>query len=275
VVVTYAATAKPIHLSPLAPYRAGDTTVLTLLQDTLLVADQSGGYLPRLAQSWAVSDDGTTYTFTLRRGQRWSDGVPFTAQDVVFTFNLSADPVVRSPQASRLSGVLGYQEFRRGTADALAGVTAVGADRVVVVLAEPDAGFLAVIGASMLLFILPEHVLERIDPAAVAHDPWWLRQDVGMGPFVLAEFKAVDLAKPTAADARAWLHGSPAWLPYTGAVHADCVSGLPVLQPGIRFMPRMYWVPSVVVTFQCSPSLSPLAAPVKSFEVPAGDAHPG
>ncbi|MCC8249787.1 ABC transporter substrate-binding protein [Saccharothrix luteola] len=189
VVVTYAATAKPVHLSPLAPYRAGDTTVLTLLQDTLLVADQSGGYIPRLAESWAVSDDGTTYTFTLRRGQRWSDGEPFTAQDVVFTFNLFADPVVRSPQASRLSGVLGYQEFRRGTADALAGVTAVGADRVVVVLAEPDAGFLAVIGASMLLFILPKHVLERIDPAAVAHDPWWLRQDVGMGPFVLAEFE--------------------------------------------------------------------------------------
>ena len=189
-VVTYAATVKPVHLNPLAPYRTGDTTALTLLQDTLLVADQSGGYLPRLAESWTASDDGTTYTFTLRRGQRWSDGVPFTAEDVVFTFNLFADPAVRSPQAARLSGVLGYQDFQRGAADSLAGVTAVGADRVVVVLARPDAGFLAVIAASMLLFILPRHVLEGIDPAVVAHDPWWLRQDVGMGPFVLAEFEA-------------------------------------------------------------------------------------
>src|SRR4051794_36061504 len=61
----------------------------------------------------------------------------------------------------------------------------------------------------------------------------------------------------------ALLHGSRVLLPNTRCVHAEFVSGLPADQPGNRFIPRKYWVPSVVVTFQCSPSSSPLPAPLK------------
>jgi peptide/nickel transport system substrate-binding protein len=42
---------------------------------------------PALAQSWSVTPDGQTWTFTLREGLRWSDGHPLTADDVVFTWN--------------------------------------------------------------------------------------------------------------------------------------------------------------------------------------------
>jgi ABC-type transport system substrate-binding protein len=42
---------------------------------------------PALAKSWEVSEDGLTITFHLREGLKWSDGEPFTADDVVFTFN--------------------------------------------------------------------------------------------------------------------------------------------------------------------------------------------
>jgi len=45
------------------------------------------GVVPNVAQSWTVSEDATTYTFKLRRGMKWSDGKPFTADDVVFTMN--------------------------------------------------------------------------------------------------------------------------------------------------------------------------------------------
>src|SRR5262249_54549200 len=57
-------------------------------------------------------------------------------------------------------------------------------------------------------------------------------------------------------------HGSPVSLPNTGAVHVEPVTSSPVAQPGSRFRPKKYWVPSSMVTFQCSPSLSPLLAPV-------------
>ena len=42
---------------------------------------------PDLASRWEVSGDGLTWTFTLRDGVKWSDGQPFTADDVAFTFN--------------------------------------------------------------------------------------------------------------------------------------------------------------------------------------------
>ena len=42
---------------------------------------------PALAQRWEVSPDGYTWTFYLRPGVLWNDGAPFTADDVVFTFN--------------------------------------------------------------------------------------------------------------------------------------------------------------------------------------------
>jgi hypothetical protein len=55
------------------------------------------------------------------------------------------------------------------------------------------------------------------------------------------------------------LHGSPAWLPYTGTVSVLLVL---VPCPGSALRPKKYWVPSVVVIFQYSPLSSPLSAPV-------------
>lgn len=53
--------------------------------DGLMTYDKEGNRLPRLATRWETSADGKTYTFTLRDGVKWSDGKPFTAEDVVFT----------------------------------------------------------------------------------------------------------------------------------------------------------------------------------------------
>ncbi|MBM6593115.1 ABC transporter substrate-binding protein [Microvirga pudoricolor] len=53
--------------------------------DGLMTYDKEGNRLPRLATRWETSPDGKTYTFTLRDGVNWSDGKPFTAEDVVFT----------------------------------------------------------------------------------------------------------------------------------------------------------------------------------------------
>lgn len=55
--------------------------------DGLMTYDREGKRLPRLATKWETADDGKTYTFTLREGVKWSDGEPFSADDVVFTLN--------------------------------------------------------------------------------------------------------------------------------------------------------------------------------------------
>ena len=53
--------------------------------DGLMTYDRDGGRTPRLAESWQASPDGLTYTFKIRSGVKWSDGQPFSAEDVVFT----------------------------------------------------------------------------------------------------------------------------------------------------------------------------------------------
>jgi peptide/nickel transport system substrate-binding protein len=53
-------------------------------------------FVPALAESWETTPDGLTWTFHLRKGVQWSDGEPFDADDVVFTFDTIFDPNVAS-----------------------------------------------------------------------------------------------------------------------------------------------------------------------------------
>lgn len=59
-----------------------------IMYDGLLSSDpMTGQPTPKLAKSFSISSDGTTYTIKLRHGIKWSDGKPITANDVVFTWN--------------------------------------------------------------------------------------------------------------------------------------------------------------------------------------------
>ena len=57
---------------------------------------------PGLAESWKTSPDGRTFTLKLRKGIRFSDGQPFDADDVVFSFSLYLDEAIGSPQRDLL-----------------------------------------------------------------------------------------------------------------------------------------------------------------------------
>lgn len=75
-----------------APLRSLDPVITTayivrnfgyMIYDTLLALDADGKVQPQMVDNWKVSDDGKTYTFTLRDGLKWSDGTPVTAKDCV------------------------------------------------------------------------------------------------------------------------------------------------------------------------------------------------
>ena len=66
-----------------------------LVFDTLVALDLSDKTLqtlkPRMAESWEISPDATTFTFHLRKDIKWQDGTPFTAKDVVYTATWAAE----------------------------------------------------------------------------------------------------------------------------------------------------------------------------------------
>src|SRR5579875_293008 len=131
-----------------------------------------------LARSWSVSRDGRTYTLELRRGLRFSDGRPFTADDVIFTFRVYLDKKVNSPIRDLL--IVGGKPIT---------VEKTGPYTVQFHLAQPYA-------AADRLFdglpILPEHLLEKAYESGNFSRAWSIAtppsQIAGLGPFRLKEY---------------------------------------------------------------------------------------
>ena len=126
---------------------------------------------PRLATGWTHSPDGLHWTVDLRRGVRWSDGVPFTSKDVVWNYRTFLDPKV------------GFLDL--GTVKYITRITADGPYRVLFDLAYPSATFtLGALGESLV----PEHVLGKIPPDRQRFSSFG-EHPVGTGPYVLKSWQ--------------------------------------------------------------------------------------
>ena len=94
------------------PVTVGDTGGLAMLQQTgeFLIHDDTKLHLhPRLATSWSSNQNGTVWTFKLRKGVKFHSGKTMTADDVVYSFKRIADPKNGSNALSTFKGVLGPQ----------------------------------------------------------------------------------------------------------------------------------------------------------------------
>ncbi len=155
------------------------------LQGLAQVKWTADGVEPLLAESWEMEGEGTAFVFHLREGVTWHDGEPFTADDVVYTFNIFANPAVGSTYAAKLSDIVGYDEFKDGTATELAGVTKVDDMTVRVELKTPSPLWVEL--QQISISMLPEHILGSIPADQLRTNGYW-KQMVGTGPFVMTKF---------------------------------------------------------------------------------------
>lgn len=133
---------------------------------------------PWLAQTWEVGSDHRTFTLTLRDGVTWSDGTPFTAADVLFSFAAVYDPKSKSAGAEAL------------TVDGQP-LTVTSPDPKTVVVSYP-----AVFGPGIRLLdnltIMPKHKLQAALDAGTFSSAWGANTPpselVSIGPFVLKEY---------------------------------------------------------------------------------------
>ena len=176
---------KPDVASPLASTTIGNDEVLRATQDTMAAGTADGKLIPRVATKWESSADGKTITITVGT-QKWSDGVPMTTDDIVYTLNTYADPAVAAPLGSQLAPIAGYDALKSGQAKTLSGITKVGANQVQIQLKSPDSGFMFLL-MSAYYYVLPQHALKGIDPAKLRDNAIWAKPGAvpGLGPFVM------------------------------------------------------------------------------------------
>ncbi len=134
--------------------------------------------LPGLSTSWETSPDGKTWTFHLRKGVRWSDGEPLTADDVIFSSRIVFDDVIH-PSAADLLIVDGVKPVFAKVDDRTVTVT----------LPEPYGPFLYVLSS---MRIIPRHRLEKVYESGGFETAWGVDTPpdsiVGSGPFVVASY---------------------------------------------------------------------------------------
>ena len=149
---------EPDQLDPHMTSAYPSFQVLENVYDTLVQpGDPPTEAEPALAESWETSDDELTWTFSLREDVVWHDGEPFTADDVVFSFERIAEEGLN---AARF--------------DTVEDVTAVDEHTVELQLSQPTPNLLTQIGAFKGMAIVPQRIVED---GTIGQEP------VGTGPF--------------------------------------------------------------------------------------------
>src|SRR5690348_1478414 len=97
--------------------------------------------VPGLAKAWEVSADGNTYTFHLRSGVKFHDGRPFSARNVISTFQRVLDPKTKGGRGWPLYPIAGAEDFSQGKSKSITGLSAPNDSTVVIRLKEPFAIF--------------------------------------------------------------------------------------------------------------------------------------
>ncbi|HXZ41922.1 MAG TPA: ABC transporter substrate-binding protein [Terriglobales bacterium] len=177
--LTVAQRSEPKTLNPVTAADAPSREVIgRLTADLIHINRASQQTEPALAKSWTVSKDGRVFTLKLRRGLHFSDGQPFDADDVLFSFQVYLDEKIHSPQRDLL--VVGgkpmeVQKIDQYTVRFTLAQTYAAAERLFDSLA-----------------IMPRHLLEQSYKDGKFAQAWTLTtppsEIAGMGPFRLKEY---------------------------------------------------------------------------------------
>lgn len=166
----------------LDPYQltaAGTREVLFNIYEGLVKATATGEYVPAVASDSTVSEDGLTYTFTLREGVRFHNGDTVTAEDVKYSFETCAETTVDTALAAALSAVQ---------------TLSAEGDTITITLAEPNPDFLSYVG---MVYIVPDDYTEQSTAP------------VGTGPF---QFVSRSVQENLVMEKFADYWGEPAYL---------------------------------------------------------------
>jgi peptide/nickel transport system substrate-binding protein len=165
---------------------AEDYALYELMYDTPIAVTADGEYVPELATEWEVSEDGLTWTLTIREDATFHDGEPLTAEDVAYTIQLYRD----TEDFLFLPSYVAVYEA----------IVATDETHVELTTAEPIGNFESTMA---FIYVLPKHIWEaEEDPVAFANE-----EMIGSGPFSLSEHRRGEFTE-LAANTEYW-NGRP------------------------------------------------------------------
>ena len=152
------------NLDPIASPSFVTRNFAYMVYDTLVSLDSKGEVKPQMLQGWQVSDDGLTWTFTLRDGLKWHDGKPVTAEDCVASINRWGN---RDSTGRRLLA-------------ATKSLTATGEKTFVLTLAQPFGLVLDALAKPSVHtpFMMPARIASSTPPTQA------VKEVIGSGPYV-------------------------------------------------------------------------------------------
>jgi oligopeptide transport system substrate-binding protein len=180
---------EPISLDPHKINGVWESRILSDVLVGLTEDAPDGTPVPGMAERWETSEDGLTWRFYLRDAV-WSDGVPVTADDFVFSLRRILDPKTASEYASLLYFIKGSQPINEGKAPVESlGVRALG-PKVLEIALERPAPYLPEIAKHQTMQPVPKHMVEK-------YGDQWSRPDryVSNGPFIIREWRLGDYVK--------------------------------------------------------------------------------
>jgi len=166
---------NPSTLDPVFVTDVYGGAIVRQLFDGLVQFDAHLKPVPAIAEFWEASRDGLTWTFSLRRGVTFHHGREVTAHDVVYSFTRLLEPAKPLPVTEFFRLIQGAREFMQGKTHDVQGLKAVDRYTLQIVLEEPVAPFLAVLGLHNTA-VVPREEVEKLGDR-------FGRAPVGTGPF--------------------------------------------------------------------------------------------
>jgi ABC-type transport system substrate-binding protein len=206
-------TPSPFRMDPMT-YGGDLWQVQMMVFQALTRVDIDNTIVGGVADSWTMSEDGTSYTFALNPNAKFSDGTPLTAADVKWTWDWLANPKSLSVSADVSAGVVkGFQDVFSGATEELEGIVVVDDHTITFNLTAPTPAFPALAGYYNTVTLKKDNVIS-------GGEEWWTAP-ITSGFFKVTEFTPGDQATMTLERNEFWWREPAKLSKFTMALVAD------------------------------------------------------
>ncbi|SEL77974.1 oligopeptide ABC transporter substrate-binding protein [Paenibacillus sp. OK003] len=158
-----------------------DANVLQWFDEGLLTWDKDYVYTNDGAATYETSEDGKTFTLTIRDNVNWHDGKPVTAEDLQFAYEVIGNKAYDGPRYdSNFTSVVGMDDYHAGKAKTISGIKVLSEKQISITYKESTPSLLT---GGVWTYPLAKHIFGDMDVAKMSSSKEVREKPIGFGPF--------------------------------------------------------------------------------------------